>query len=175
MAGIKNKYDFYKGFLEALGAEGINETDYKNEEELRKKILDALDVEYVFDDVNQTDLFREKFLQGISSGGGGGGSSDFSTAQVTFIFSEQKPNINRPRTVYIDPEFDEIVYEDVRTPLGSQTTTLNVVCWKNKGVIDSVTDDSYISSTGSCEYDSEEGIIEVTGNCTITLYAPGTL
>lgn len=88
MASIKNKYEFYKGFLEALGAQDVKETEYKNEEELRKKILDTMGVEYVFDDVNQTDLFRGKFLEGLSNGGGGGGSSDFSTAKVNFIVEE---------------------------------------------------------------------------------------
>ena len=40
MAGIKNKYEFYKGSLEALGAEDVNETDYKNEEEFKRNQAD---------------------------------------------------------------------------------------------------------------------------------------
>lgn len=90
MASIKNKYEFYKGFLEALGAQDVKETEYKNEEELRKKILDTLGVQYVFDDVNQTDLFRGKFLEGLANGGGGGGGgeSDFTTAKVVLTVEE---------------------------------------------------------------------------------------
>ena len=171
MAGIKNKYDFYKGFLEALGAENITETDYKNEEELRKRILDTLDVEYVFDDVNQTDLFREKFLQGISSGGGGG-SSDFSTAEVTFICNDS--------TLIESPvDFNGAFYgvdDRLETPIdatmpyigfyGSETVK-QILLYKGNAILtigDSV--DEIDSTSGSIEAVGL-GMYKISGNCTI--------
>lgn len=170
MAGIKNKYDFYKGFLEALGAENIMETDYKNEEELRKKILDTLGVEYVFDDVNQTDLFREKFLQGISSGGGSG-SSDFSTAEVTLINSSERGSYYSIAFLSVDSE-NGCYYEFARHV--ETELTLTVPLYKGKAkfpfAIDLVTEDEPIT-TGGVSIDEDYEYIIITGDGTFSAKA----
>ena len=164
MAGIKNKYDFYKGFLEALGAEGINETDYKNEEELRKKILDTMGVEYVFDDVNQTDLFRGKFLEGLANGSGGGGSSDFSTAEVTFISTVSSPAPEQEVIAIMEIMGEEGMIS--KFPLINGSLTVDVVLFKGSQIIYAPNDFNDITVTG--DITEEEGEIIISGAGTIS-------
>lgn len=121
------------------------------------------------------DLYDIAIAKKLSSSSGGGGSSDLSTAKVTFIFSGTKPDIDYPETIYIQPNLDVITYANVITPLGADSVTLDVVCWKNKCEVANITDDSYISSSGSCEYDSDDELIYVTGDCTITIYRPSSI
>lgn len=143
-------------------------------EEYRAEALTKLGADFELEDLRNEERWRLKVLEALDNYSGGG-SSDLSTAKVTFNFSEQKPDIDYPKTIYIQPNLDLIVYADVMPPLGTQYTTLDVVCWKNKCEIEYITDASYISSSGSCEYDSDEGVIYVTGDCTITLYRPSSI
>lgn len=168
MAGIKNKYEFYKGFLEALGAQDVKETEYKNEEELRKKILDTMGVEYVFDDVNQTDLFRGKFLEGLANGGGGG-ESDFSTAEVTVI------NDAANEFLLIIPNiFDNILASELDSADIDPDTPLIVPLYKGRieigypAISFEQKNFSYLGSEGVSVNQFGKVVISGTGTLTIT-------
>lgn len=158
MEGIKNKYEFYKGFLEALGAEDVAETEYRNEEQLRRKILDTLGVDYVLDDVNQTDLFRGKFLEGLANGGGGG-SSDFSTAEVTITSDDE----------YVDGLMINYITENgVELTNSPDVGTYETVLYNGMGNAYKVENlHKTITVTGNAEYNALFGIITITGDCAI--------
>ena len=156
---IKNKYDYRGGVLEALNVEHTP-SDLRNEDEYRKKVLEGFGVEYTDDDINQMSLFREKVVEGLASGSGGGGSSDFSTAEVTFI-----NNTNAEE--YINGAFIGSDMLQYVSEIGTGTSTKQAVIYKSgsKAYVDDET--ATISVSGDATYN--DGVITITGNCTITI------
>ena len=167
MASIKNKYEFYKGFLEALGAQDVKETEYKNEEELRKKILDTMGVDYVFDDVNQTDLFRGKFLEGLANGGsGGGGSSDFDVVNISIVNNTTSDiEIQAPAII------DDTIWSSVDIE-SDNTSDLNIVIHTTGGAFASIV------TANRAIFDNPTGgvtIVQGTGSTAILINGAGSV
>lgn len=164
----RNEFEFRSGLLDALGVEHT-EADAKNEERWRAKMLDGLEVEYNQNDVNQFDLFRAKLVEGVEAkaegGGGGGGSSDLSTAEVTFICSNE-PEIN---FAFINVQNDGI-YSLLNITESTQTVT--VPLYKNKlSCSIPLFYMSITSTSGSITGTQKNGYI-ISGDCTINYTLP---
>lgn len=94
---------------------------------------------------------------------GGGGSSDFSTANVTI----QAGNIGdggSANLVVIDDDFGIYPGQVEGSSPGSYVAILY-----NGSQIVEMDPDVYNSSSGACTYNSDEGLLTITGDCTIAM------
>ena len=96
---------------------------------------------------------------------GGGGSSDFSTAEVTLTTgSSAEEYLILIPIIDIDSNLCQAVYQFS----GQGENELIVPLYKGTAL--AVVDGQYtVSVTGDAEFDEEEYIVAITGNCTITL------
>lgn len=116
-------------------------------------------------------------------GGGGGGSSDFSTAQVTI---DNQSGTNVYGNVYgqltdvssycgLSPNTLPTVVNSVESEFGGNTSyDYTVVLYRGHTIVGIFIHDVVtVSGSATKLYDSEDGgtIIEVTGDCTITITA----
>ena len=111
------------------------------------------------DDMVSDHIFQLKMEDVVKnmSGGGGGGSSDFSTAQVTFVadsFSQDGGNVSN--FIYINDTYLETVYE---TALEGEYTA---VCYKGEGYAFVPT---VVSVSGNATINGND--VTITGDCTI--------
>ena len=94
---------------------------------------------------------------------GGGGSSDFSTAEVTIIGTEN--NVMFPLPTIYEAQGDlpaALAVENV----SAQNNTYTVPLYK--GVCDAtIWGATSVQCTGNAEYD--DGFVHITGDCTITI------
>lgn len=106
------------------------------------------------------------------SGGGGGGSSDFSTAEVTFVNQTESfiydflmPCVEGTDTEYVIPNAaGALVDLDA-----SNTKTYTAILYKGICSLSYPSNTSMtFSITGSAEKISD-GVVSVTGDCTITI------
>lgn len=108
-----------------------------------------------------------------TGGGGGGGSSDFSTATVT-LFLSGTAGIFLPEAYdYDSPVGDVTNALNIVYSTGSYQSgeTHKVVLYKGKLIL--FKDNQYyadtVSVTGNAIYDPIEGMIVISGDCTITI------
>lgn len=106
--------------------------------------------------------------QAVASGGGG--SSDFSTAKVTLSVSGNA-GLFLPLAFTFDPPIGSGVTDALYCPYLNQAGTFTVGLYKGSCVLfrENQYFASNVSVTGDCEYYSNEGIIIITGDCTITI------
>lgn len=105
------------------------------------------------------------FVSGIGSGGGGGGSSDFSTAEVTFICTDE-PGITLPFINIQDDGIYSVVY------ITQSTQTVTVPLYKNKLSCTIPPFSMSVTSTnGNIAGSQMDGYI-ISGNCTINYTLP---
>lgn len=91
-------------------------------------------------------------------GGGGGGSSDFSTAEVTFVQGESPISVLVPSvSTFGDYSGALVQLED--------SVTVTVILYKGSAEAWSAVAD-VVAVTGSATID--DGIAYITGNCTVT-------
>ena len=116
--------------------------------------------------MNITDILIAKKLAG--GGGGGGGSSDFSTAEVTIVYSGT--------TTEDSIELNGNVLDSNRgviagITLNDGTNSFTIVLYKNKPVLIYDYDELIISTEGDVEKIIVEGdiVYEIHGDCTITI------
>ncbi len=102
--------------------------------------------------------------------GGGGGSSDFSTAQITFINHTTKyPSIYGSSTVSEVDDFTGTYPAMVPEP--NTTSTYNLVLYKGVGVI--INGSSQLIDVESGEAEKMGDELTVSGDCTIGIYEQG--
>ena len=125
---------------------------------------DYVPTEWVCGDVITAEKLNH-MEQGIANGCEGGGSSDFRTAQVTFVNNTSDPISSIYVCVY-DAPFSAAVAGNV---FSTGSVDYNVPLYK--GVCYwAVTDSSVnVSVSGDVEWDSENGGLLITGDCTITI------
>lgn len=120
-------------------------------------------------DIKSVDGVIESVKINGEEAGGGGGSSDFSAAEVTVVGSDVESSM--PRCVY-EPEapvnyYLDAIGESILEP-GIYTTVLYKGCLICKLV--NIAVDKSISLSGNCQWlDEEEGLLVITGDCTITI------
>lgn len=171
MANMRNKWEFYGSILEALGVD-YTDAELKNNETLRAKLLEGLGVEHTYDDVNQYPLWREKLVEGVGNMSGGGGSSDFSTAEVTFVNStrsfKQVGNIIN----IVDDAEEPYMRAEIISVIGNGTTVVNAaVLYKGFQYVPVVSGTTITNTTGDVEVietPDETGLL-IKGGCTITI------
>ena len=110
------------------------------------------------------DLYDVAVARKLSSGGGGG-SSDFSTAEVTFINNTYDPvQVSIP---FINGNYSYGQETDEGSFVSSGTSTKSVIVYKNGAVVGVFGKGLDVQVSGSATY--EEPDIIITGDCTITI------
>lgn len=121
----------------------------------------------------------EYWLNQIAENGGGGGSSDFSTATVTLNLTMPTGVSNEGTTVTSEISVDAFAYTG-SINANSTNTSAEILLYKGSANITSVEavgSDSqpYVISnlsaavlSGNITYDLEQGVLLVTGDCSIT-------
>ena len=100
---------------------------------------------------------------------GGGGSSDFSTAEVTVVnnFTDQEI------FTYL-PNIANDILSTTSNTAEEQTEIYTVVLYKGSVKIAGTGFGRTVETSGDASYDSENDILTITGNCTVT-YSEGSL
>lgn len=96
---------------------------------------------------------------------GGGGSSDFSTAEVTVVNSTAMPL--GIEIINIDGEENKLVSGQIVNR--NTTKSVNAVLYDGSQYYDVYEISGTITVSGNAEYDAENSIITITGDCTITI------
>lgn len=103
---------------------------------------------------------------------GGGGSSDFSTAEVTFVNStgSLKTVGNIIHTVDDDPE-EPYMADDIIAVLANGTNVVNAVLYKGLQYVPVVSGTTITTTTGNVEViENPDGtLLVINGDCTITI------
>lgn len=156
-------------------------TDYKQNVEQLKKIL-GLSSDNMLPAIEEGD---EGKVVGVSSGKyalveGGGGSSDFSTAEVTLdltVPSGVTPDGTGLFSAVVSfPDYDHGYTTDY---IPSNNSKVTILLYQGHGYVaaaqmDVLNENPYYlggadaTLTGNATYDEEIGVIDITGNCTIS-------
>lgn len=182
---VRNEYDFRRELLSALEVDFSSNNEVKDTEIYRQHILHALGQEFDQDDIKQINNFRAKVVDGVKElvNGGGGGSGfpianitinvsglaeeDYATVSSNLIgtagqWSGRVFGMYQGRDdMWFSTAWSQYVYN------GTETYALMIV-GDNIGI--SVQNATIDSITGNATMDSyAEGVVRVTGDCTINI------
>ena len=126
------------------------------------------------------DLFDIALARKLSGGGGGGGgSSDFSTAEVTLVATEGSSFSLYEGSQGVAPYGFKgfFLYNDQviagYAPIAEEGTPITFKLYYIGDSFVCQPDNQYTSSTGAVTYDSETGLLTITGDCTISGWMSG--